>query len=696
MKKHFLYFILVLFSSLSVLGQENKNYINVVTVNGPMGNYLYINEDISSIDKNEEFEIERLDNYQIPFPEKKEGKGFKKIGTLQRINNYKDLSTYFSETDLAEMKKNFGGISNNQLANKFKNLSKAEDLPFYFNNVQTKRALGIVFLDENVEEGVVYYYRVHRKSDPKKHFGWSLCKGGMGNYILPNLKAKWAKAQASDSLINVMWKLNLDKTQESFPITKEENDEQFNAALHGLPFPYSSLSAKVMTLNGNSWTFAEDILPDYNEEDNSLEFRWRKNSTPKEITQARLILVDEVYNEGGGSDTAFVIAVDSSMVELIYGINVQDTLNGIHVSWNPLPNEPYYAGVEITRYDSDDVMDTTVILAPNRSSYMDRNMTLGNYYRYQVKALFVPQAGLVQTIPAQGVGTFSRFTKPLPPFNLKAETVDNFIKLDWEHAQEETVYGYYIYRGTSPEDLELAAGPIKEATYIDSLEALSGRTHYFYTVASQNYRQDTSAYSKVVSIKPDKAIEMMEPSNVNVYFANGEIHLDWRDVRNGDNIIEGYVVERKLNNETEYQLITTPFTKKASFIDKDVELGNTYYYRVASRSIYGDLSKFSDGTIFKAEKEKVMTLNEFSVRNVSNGIHISLPKITVANRKAYNIYKKEASEKDFSKIITLNSKTFDFVDQAVEKNKLYVYYITLTETDDREGSKGKSKTLRRK
>ena len=696
MTKQILILISFFIFSINLYGQENQNYVDVRAISGPQGIYLYIMDDLASIDKNQEYEIERFDNYQIPFPEKREGKGFKSVGTLKRIKNYKELGSFFSEEDLIEMKKNFGGISNNQLVQKFKNLNNAEDLGFYYNNVETKRALGITFLDEDVQDGVVYYYRIHRKTDPKRHFGWTLCKAGMGNYILPNLKAKWASAEGNDSLINLMWKLPIDKEASSFPLTKQEDDELFNAALHGLPFAYSSLTAKVMTLNNETWSFAENIIPEFNADDNTLQFRWRKKSNPKEITQARLILVDQVYNEGGASDTAFVVAIDTATVELIYGINVVDTLNAIYISWDQLPAEPYYAGVEIGRYNSQDVLDTTVILAPNATSYMDRNLELGDVYRYQVKALFVPQKGLVQKMPAQGAGTYSRFTKPLPPFNLKGKPIDNFIKLDWEHADEETVYGYYIYRGTSPEQLELAAGPIKEATFTDSLEALSGRTHYFYAVATQNYRQDTSVYSNVISVKPDKAIEMMEPGNVNVYFANGEIHLDWRDMRNGDNIIEGYVIERKLNNETEYKAITIPFIKKASFIDKDVELGNTYYYRVACRSIYGDLSDFSDGTIFTAEKEKVMTINEFSVRNVSNGIQISLPKITVDNRKAYNIYKKESNEKNYSKVISLNTKTFDFIDQDVEKNKLYVYYITLTETDDREGVKGKSKTIRRK
>ncbi|MEL6987145.1 MAG: hypothetical protein AAGK97_04880, partial [Bacteroidota bacterium] len=600
----------------------------------------------------------------------------------------------FIAAAINEMKKNFGDISNNQLVNKFKDFKTYEDLPFYISNVETKRALGLVYLDKNVKDGVVYYYRIHKRSAPKRHFGWTLCKTGMGNYILPQLKAKWADADGTDSLIQLMWSLPLDKTQDSFAKTKQEEDTQFNNALHGLPFPYSSLSANVVTKSNEAWNFEERILPQFNEEKNALEFRWRKETTPKEITQAHIILVDEVYNEGSSSDTAIVIATDTSTVEYIYEINVQDTLNGIHISWDPLPNEAYYTGIEIKRYDSDDLLDSTIYLGPQETMYLDRNLILGNYYRYYVKALFVPQKGLVQKVGAQGVGTFSRFTKPLPPFNLEANTTDQFIELNWEHADEQTVFAYYVYRGTNPEDLELASGPIKTSSFTDTLEALSGRTHYFYAVASQNFQQDTSDYSNIVSIKPDKAIDLMEPSTVEVYFANDEAHLNWRDVRSGDNIIEGYVVQRKANNEEAYTTIHKGFINKATFVDTSISRGNTYSYRVASRSIYGDLSKFSSGTIVEIEKDKVATINTFFVRNVTEGINISLPKMTSPSRKAYNIYRKSASENNYNKIATIDATTFEYIDRKVQNDQLYIYYITLVETDDREGPKGKTKTIR--
>jgi fibronectin type 3 domain-containing protein len=89
-------------------------------------------------------------------------------------------------------------------------------------------------------------------------------------------------------------------------------------------------------------------------------------------------------------------------------------------------------------------------------------------------------------------------------------------------------------------------------------------------------------------------------------------------------------------------------------------------------------------------------VNLFYARNIEEGILVSLPAVEYENRKQYVVYRREATEKDFSKIGTLNGNQYSFTDKAVKEGKVYVYSIGVVTTDNREGAKGKSISVRRK
>ena len=678
-------------------GQEAEGKI-VPSINGPAGNYLYIVslDDLSErrVSKTDVFLIERIEK-ETATEETSESSAVK-IGECTQVNTYKELKTYFSSEDLAELKEMWGDISDNEVLSKFTEYESLDSIAFIYPYIETRRALGHVYLDDNVKTGYYYIYKITKIAADGEEtlWGYSYTKGGMGNYILPHLKPRWADASGKDSLVKILWTVALSEEQfEAIPLGKEVSEENYNKQLHHLPFRPTNLRAKVMVAAENGYEERGVITPTYSEQGDSLYFQYYQTEVEEEYLKSYIILQDEVYNEGIPSDTAIVFSEDSTTIDIIYDITVTDTLNGIHIAWDPLPARAYYAGIEITKYDSDDVQDSVVVLSPHVSSYIDRSIAVGHYYRYHVKALFVPQAGLEQRLAAQGTGSFSKFTKPLPPVNLTGKPIGDYINLEWEAIDEPSIYGYFIYRGTSPQNLTLADGPIFQKSYTDSLSSLSGRTHYHYAVASQNYGQDTSQYSNIVSVRPTKSITMVNPPSVNTYYANGTIRLDWRDVRGDDNIIESYMLQRKTDKSDQYVTIHDSELKKPSFEDTDIKQGTTYYYRVAAKSIYGDMTPYSEGTVYTVAHSKVPTINKFFVRNVTEGVKITLPNIIAKSRKSYNIYRRLASEEKFAKLTTIPADQFSYLDSTTQPDTYYVYVITLTNMNNQEGARGQSVTV---
>ncbi len=690
-------FSLLVLSLIAPLYSQSDTIV-IPSVNGPAGNYIYLVnlQDVidgkSSLD--DEYIIERLELSTLDTEvNSKDLKSYAKYKTAQ---SYKELESIYGKSGAEDLRKQMGNLSKKEAFSKLIN-SPLDSIAFLYGFVETKIALGHVYFDDKVKANYYYMYRVYKKSKDadKRLIGYAYCYGGAGNYTLDYLKPQWKSAEGKDSMVMVEWVLPMiDSPTDEFEKKNISTIDGVNNTIQNLPFLTYNLRARVMVNGPNGFEQEAIITPTKNENSDTLIYTYEAANIGAEQVSSYLLLQDEVYNVGVPSDTALVFPYDSTTADIIYSLNVIDTLNGIYIEWNKLPDRPYYTGIEILKYNSRDELDTVAILAPDAKSYLDRSVEVGQYYRYQVKALFVPQKGLIQRVAAQGTGTFSKFTKPLPPFNLKASTLDQYINLEWEVVDEPSIYGYYVYRGTTNKNLELAAGPIFEKNFTDSLTSLSGRSFYTYAVSSQNYAQDTSQYSNLVSIRPDKSISTFNAPSVNIYYANKTMRLDWKDVRAHDNIIESYILERKVNENGEYVRLNADALTKPSYIDEDVVAGNTYYYRVASVSTYGDITEFSEASLYKVQKSKVPTINKFYARNVTGGVKTTIPSMNSDSRKAYNIYRKKAEAEDFSLLASIPANESNYLDTNIVKGEYYVYVITLILEDNREGSRGKSVTVR--
>jgi len=701
-KKKFITSIFFAFLLFTAFGQTSEKTI-LPSVNGPAGNYIYI-VNVNDLSLNEGATND-TDTYIIERIEAKsetaelEESDAKKIGELKRVTKYNQLEKYFSADDLDEIRSQYGDISKDQLIAKFTSFQTSEDLPFLYGFVETQQALGFVFLDDDVKNGYFYIYRIYAENRQGEKIlkGYAYTKAGMGNYLLPHLRPKWTSSEGRDSMVDITWSLPIkEDIKQNIPLTSAATSDGLNKTLHMIPYSYGSLKAKLMEETLKGWKEKATIIPSMNADGNSLVYNYYDYEVGEEYKRYYLKLIDPVYNMGPATDTAIVYTVDSNSVEYIYNVDAKDTLNGVHLSWKKLPNKPYYAGIEIKRYDSEDILDTVTYLQSNYDTYLDRSMKIGQHYRYQVKALFVPQKGLIQPFAAQAVGTYTKFNKPLPPFDLKAKTVTSYVQLDWQSINEPSIYGYYVYRGTDPSKLELIDGPVKSKSYTDSLSSLSARTHYFYAVSAQNYKQDTSQYSDIVSIRPQKKIELSSPTNVNVYYANRQIHVTWRDTRTDDNIIEGFYLQRKKEGDSEFEIIHTESLDKPSYTDSNIQEGETYYYRVSSVSLHGDISDYSLATSYTFESRRLPTVNRFNARNIQEGIKINIPKMTMDNYQSFQIYRRKATEKEYTQIASFPSSKFDFVDDDVDPDIHYVYAVTIRTIDDLEGPRGRSVTVRRK
>jgi len=141
-------------------------------------------------------------------------------------------------------------------------------------------------------------------------------------------------------------------------------------------------------------------------------------------------------------------------------------------------------------------------------SYNDTSVTNGVRYHYYVIA--VNSAGTSDpsdTVDAWPVGV------PGAPTNLTAEAGDGYVILMWAEPEDDggtPVIIYNIYRGTSPESMELVAQvPYTNTSYRDT-SVENGVTYYYYVTAVNIVGE--SGPSDIVDAKPE-APPFYEPSS---------------------------------------------------------------------------------------------------------------------------------------------------------------------------------------
>ncbi|HEX8462377.1 MAG TPA: fibronectin type III domain-containing protein [Segetibacter sp.] len=700
MKKGFQILLVYLSVAITGFGQSEEGYDKLLrAANSPKGNYIYLYNQIEQqgiAGTTDYFVIERMkyDSTKVNAAPS----ALKAIGEARKVQSLAELKQYYSQKDIEEIKAFLSMSSDEEVLNYFVTHQDLKDFPVLYESVETRQALGEVFLDKNVVAGEVYFYRLTRvlKNKSKEPWGYSVAQSNAGNYTLPYYKPVVNSVQTFDSSVTITWKVPVPPNLvNEIPVPKSNLPMDKDASVLKMPFPPSSTRAKVFVNKNGKFVQVQKLFPGLNASKDTISYYYSQKCLPEENVTAFLVTEDEVYNQGISSDTAYTFAIEKKNLPLIYGIRITDVVNGIQLSWDKLPAKPYLAGVEINRYNSEDKLDSIATVPIGDTSYTDYAVKVGEHYRYKVKAVFIPQTGLVQEIPAEGIGTFTKFTRPLPPYNMKVENVGKNVLLKWDALDEPSFYGFYIYRGTSEKNLSVVAGPVFTKSFLDTAGSLSGRSQYFYAVVNQNLMQDTSIYSPVVSIVPDRKLNTAFPNNVQFYYANGRLRIMWNDVREDDNAIRAFVVQKKLPDDKQFTRITQKPVTDNFVEDTAITAGVPNQYRVAAVTYKGEQSEYGEIAEFTLPKTDVSVMNVFNVRNVTEGIHISWPAMEFPDRSSYNIFRREAATAKFTRIAAVPNNTFFYVDKTVKPNQVYVYKMSITESDKREGPAGKSVSIRK-
>lgn len=533
-------------------------------------------------------------------------------------------------------------------------------------------AFGLVYVDKTWTKGQAAGYSLQLNSGGvKTTIADELLATDAPPSYDPNIRFRLSRFTVSDSSMTAVWSAKLVNSPCYFaqPMRSDNRKGSFD------PVPQLSMA--------------------YQEGD-SIFVQYDELLTPGARVRYYIRPTDWAGNLGLPSDTLHVLAVDAKQFTGITGLMVTDTLNGLLLTWNPLPREAVYAGIQILKsrqVGSDYVVLDTVDRAA--TSYLDTRLVPNVTYYYKVAPIYFRVQGREEPPFAEAMGVMAGAVKdeiPQKPMGVRASVVDGKINVRWDPSPDLNLFGYQVLRGTSPANLTVVSGTVKAHEYWDTAFAANFSGEYVYAVKAISQSQRTSEISDLSSVSIRQPIILPAPGGITARREGLSVFLEWDHSHFGNLGIVGYFLYSRNPGETYFKQLNSTPLKVPNFLDST---SFSKEYAVTTTDIFGNQSILSSVTrVEEVPGLPIGVPDAPKLANRTNGISVAWPVPYHAENLQYCIYRKLVTETTFRRIATVDPSQ-PFIDTTAQKDKLYEYAISVLVNGKNESDRSTSSSIRR-
>ncbi len=622
------------------------------------------------------------------------GKSLKVLGEVRKPAAWSEFRKYITEGQLKQLKQ-LAGTTDEAMVWQFI-LAHPDKASYGFLALDPLllRGLGLAFTDQSNAEtrvGEVIRYRIEIIAAKGEVLG-SVEQG----FRIPEPPVfsvpAGIKAIAADSLVYLEWAYR--------SVSGEE-----------LPL-FASVYRET---GGNGKFILQDLRLAPAIRNDSVFFQWHEKVRPDALYRYFLRLTDVTGNVSQTkSDTLAVVPFRFSGLSVLNKASAKDTMGTIQLSWEPVSPHPAYTGVEIQR--SAEVLGNYMVLdtlPADAVLYTDHAVLPNTVYYYRLRLLTLNQNDENASYSAfLSASVRNLFREPDSPYQLTSEkTKEGHVRLTWQKNADLDFFAYYVFRGTSAENLAVISGALKDTVFTDTeSDRYSAGAHYIYAVRAVNISGAESQFSAFTAAYSGKNDLPAAPSGIMATPFVHFVRLHWEDIREKEAGLAGYILYKKrisgtvaadtritdsaealkLGFEPVERLFTEPF-----FEDRELAPGQLYQYAVSAIDLSGGESTLSPVTTTGISKEELSVPSEVLLKNTATGIEIRwLADEAIKPPFSFIVYRKMLPENAFRKIAEVKTGISRFVDQKTTPGKTYIYTVSLS-SGGNESRKSSEKVITR-
>lgn len=257
------------------------------------------------------------------------------------------------------------------------------------------------------------------------------------------------------------------------------------------------------------------------------------------------------------------------------------------------------------------------------------------------------------------------------------------ISLSWKEASDAEFYEIWRAEDENKEYEKIADGLTEDTSYTD--RTVSSGVIYYYKVRSYKMGEGEQIYSDFSRVASGETLSIPAPSGFEARQSGSYISLRWDYMQLRWDLLDdgayGYEVYRSMEENGEYEYIgdtnvvwgDTAEDAFYEFIDKDVEFGATYYYKVRvhneedGRKVYGGFTDI---------RSAMFTLSSPNSRTTPisyNSVKVEWEKVEGAEH--YQVYRSTEREGGYVLLGTYDSNTTFMISQELGAGITYYYKV---------------------
>jgi len=284
--------------------------------------------------------------------------------------------------------------------------------------------------------------------------------------------------------------------------------------------------------------------------------------------------------------------------ESVSGEKISQELKGLKIEWNKVQDVSGYKIYRSSERDGDYSLVKT-INDSETLEYLDTSVKTGGKYYYKVYSY--NELSGSDYLSSESNILYKCFVKGITSVSVRSYGTS--AKLTWGKVGDAT--GYKIYRATSINGLYSNIKTIGKNTTLTYTDKNKNGTVYFYKVRAYYKNGSTTYYSNFSDIKEKKPYAKAEVTVS--YNSSKYVLVKWKKISG----IKGYTIYRSTTKNGTYTKIKTISSAKTlSYKDKNLTLGEGYYYKVRgyNGSKYGEMATpklIGTGTITQQVNKKL-------------------------------------------------------------------------------------------
>jgi Listeria-Bacteroides repeat domain (List_Bact_rpt)/Bacterial Ig-like domain (group 3)/Fibronectin type III domain/The GLUG motif len=330
---------------------------------------------------------------------------------------------------------------------------------------------------------------------------------------------------------------------------------------------------------------------------------------------------------------------------------------------------PEATGYEIFRAETSNgtYSKVTTITETYKEDYLNTGLIPGKTYYYKIRA-YREMNGSTYYSPYSSV--ISARTV-LEGTTAKAAVAGfDKVKLTWAKSPEAT--GYEIYRSESSTGTYSRVTTITNNSTVNFTNSglVTGKRYYYKikaykTIAGKNYY---SSYSSVVYATPALAVPTTKATSAGY----NKVKVSWTLVSGA----QSYDIYRATSPTGTYSNIKTITSgSTSSYINTNLTIGRTYYYKVRANRVVSGKKVYSTFSKIISAKPVLAAPARISLGKVSNtSIKISWYKVSEAT--GYEIYRSTSKTGTYTKIKTITSASISsYTNTSLARGRTYYFKV---------------------